>query len=125
LRTTGRDLAESGSLRGRNRKSTRFGFGCARIIQQGKSGKLLLAPDAGWEDVPILSILNESFKTNIFIDNEANLAALGEQFFGAAEGFREVLYISAGRGLGGGIINQRSNLSWSFRHCGRIRTYNY
>ena len=40
----------------------------------------------------------------IFLDNEANLAALAEAQYGAARDYRDVLYISAGVGLGGGIV---------------------
>jgi glucokinase-like ROK family protein len=70
-----------------------------------ETGTLLLAPNSGWQDVPLLSILRERFQTEIFVDNEANLAAIGEQFFGSAKGYSDVLYISLGRGLGGGIVH--------------------
>lgn len=68
------------------------------------SGTLLFAPNLGWQDTPVAEILRRSFNVPIFVDNEATLAALGEQFFGAAEGYREVLYLSAGVGLGGGLV---------------------
>jgi predicted NBD/HSP70 family sugar kinase len=41
----------------------------------------------------------------LIIENEANLSALGEHYFGAARGYNEVLYISAGVGLGGGLVH--------------------
>ena len=70
------------------------------------TGALLFAPNLGWKDLPIRSILQEAFNVPLFVDNEANLAALGEHYFGAAQGFEEVLYISAtGVGLGGGIVH--------------------
>jgi glucokinase-like ROK family protein len=69
------------------------------------SGKLLFAPNLEWRDVPLLDILNRQFpSTLIFVENEANVAALGEYFFGAAKGYEEVLYISAGIGLGGAVV---------------------
>lgn len=68
------------------------------------NGTLLFAPNLGWQNVPVAELLRKSFSAPIFVDNEATLAALGEQYFGAAEGFREVLYISAGVGLGGGLV---------------------
>lgn len=85
-------------------------------------GTLLLAPNSGWKNIPLLSIFRENFQTDIFIDNEANLAAYGEQFFGAAKGFNEVLYVSLGRGLGGGIVlggkiyNGASGIAGEFGH---------
>lgn len=69
------------------------------------SGTLLFAPNLRWENVPLCDHLASSFgPVPIFVDNEANLAALGEYFFGAAKGFEEVLFISAGVGLGGAVI---------------------
>jgi glucokinase-like ROK family protein len=68
------------------------------------SGDLLFAPNMGWRDVPLRTILRESLEVPVFVDNEANMAALGEYYFGAAQRHDEVLYISAGVGLGGGIV---------------------
>lgn len=67
-------------------------------------GTLLFAPNLGWRNVPIAARLRRAFDIPVFIDNEATLAALGEQYFGAAKGYGEVLYISAGAGLGGGLV---------------------
>jgi len=78
--------------------------GVPGLVDQ-QSGVLLFAPNLGWKDLAIRSILNESFKEPLFVDNEANFAALGEHYFGAAQGYNEVLYISAGVGLGGGIVH--------------------
>jgi glucokinase-like ROK family protein len=68
------------------------------------SGTLLVAPNLGWTDVPVRELLQEHFDFPIFVGNEANLAALGETYFGAAAGFNHVLYLSSGVGLGGGIV---------------------
>lgn len=78
--------------------------GIPGLVDQA-SGALLFAPNLGWKDLPLRSILQESFNVPIFVDNEANIAALGEHYFGAAQGYQEVLYISAGVGLGGGIVH--------------------
>jgi glucokinase-like ROK family protein len=69
-----------------------------------RSGYLIIAPNLGWQDVPLRDILEENFQTQVFLDNDVTLAALGEQYFGAAEGHSEVLYISVGVGLGGGLV---------------------
>ena len=68
------------------------------------SGTLLFAPNLGWKNVPLSDILHREFNVPVFVDNEANMAALGEYYFGAAQGHREVLFVSAGVGLGGGIV---------------------
>ncbi len=77
--------------------------GVPGLIDQA-TGDLLFAPNLRWRNVPLGAILREAFDLPLFVNNEANLAALGEHFFGAAQGYDEVLYISAGAGLGGGIV---------------------
>jgi glucokinase-like ROK family protein len=79
-------------------------IGIPGLVDQS-TGTLLFAPNLGWRDLPVRAILQESFKVPLFVDNEANIAALGEHYFGAARGYEEVLYISAGVGLGGGIVH--------------------
>jgi glucokinase-like ROK family protein len=87
-----------------------------------QTGSLLFAPNLGWHDVPFGEILSEAFDTLIVVDNEANLAALGEHYFGAAQGYDDALYISVGVGLGGGIIRNgqvfrgKSGLAGEFGH---------
>jgi glucokinase len=83
---------------------------------------MLLAPNSGWRNIPLLATLRKHFQCEIFIDNEANLAAFGEQLFGSAKGCDEVLYVSLGRGLGGGIVlngnifNGASGIAGEFGH---------
>ncbi|MBL8079910.1 MAG: ROK family transcriptional regulator [Anaerolineales bacterium] len=70
------------------------------------SGTILFAPNLKWRNVPLLKLLeNESFGAPIFVDNEANMAALGEHYFGAAQGYKEILYLSGNVGLGGGFLS--------------------
>lgn len=70
------------------------------------SGTILFAPNLQWRNVPLLSILEkESFGVQIFVDNEANMAALGEHYFGAAQRHSEILYLSGNVGLGGGFLS--------------------
>ncbi len=80
-------------------------LGVPGLVDQA-SGTLLFAPNLNWRQVPLRQILQARFTAPIFVDNEANLAALGEHYFGAAQNHQEVLYISAGVGLGGGIIRE-------------------
>jgi hypothetical protein len=69
------------------------------------SGTILFAPNLKWRNVPLLTLLQqENFGVPIFVDNEANMAALGEHYFGAAQGYNEILYLSGNVGLGGGFL---------------------
>lgn len=78
--------------------------GVPGLVEQA-SGTLLFAPNLGWENVPLGNILSVALDLPVVVDNEASMAALGEHYFGAAQGHDEVLYISAGVGLGGGIVH--------------------
>jgi len=84
--------------------------GVPGLVDQN-SGSLLFAPNLKWHDVPLRQIVEGKFDAPIVIDNEASIAALGEYYFGAAQGFEEVLYISAGVGLGGGIVHEGRTFS--------------
>jgi len=58
----------------------------------------------GWVDIPLRSIVAEAFQLNTIIVNDANAAALGENYFGAGRGARNLIYITVSTGIGGGII---------------------
>jgi glucokinase-like ROK family protein len=69
-----------------------------------QSGTLLFAPNLGWENVPLRQMLLARFDVPVMVDNEGTMAAFGESFFGIARGSRNVLYVSAGVGIGGGLV---------------------
>lgn len=69
-----------------------------------EAGVLLFAPNLGWRSVPMRSWLAEHFHLPIYVDNEANLAALGETYFGAARDCNNVLYVNITSGVGAGIV---------------------
>jgi glucokinase-like ROK family protein len=79
-------------------------IGVPGLVDQA-SGTVLFAPNLGWQDVPLRKILSEALKSFVLVENEANLVALGEHYFGVAQGYDEVLSISAGVGMGGGIVH--------------------
>ncbi|MFN0226172.1 ROK family protein [Paenibacillus sp. KR2-11] len=70
------------------------------------SGHIVFMPHTGWKDLSWKSDLEARLGLPVLIDNEANLAALGELEFGAgAEAdCSDMLYLSAGGGIGAGLI---------------------
>jgi len=58
----------------------------------------------GWLNVNIKSMLQKKLNKQIYIENDANAAALGELLFGAGKGFRNLVYMTISTGIGGGII---------------------
>ncbi len=68
-------------------------------------GAVLQPPNLpGWRDVAIVDRLAESLGRPVFLENDANAAALAEWHFGAARGLRHVVYLTMSTGVGGGII---------------------
>jgi glucokinase-like ROK family protein len=68
------------------------------------SGLLRYAPNLRWVDFPVRDVLARYFDCPIYVENEANAAALGEYYFGAVRNVKNFIYLSAGIGLGSGIV---------------------
>jgi glucokinase len=58
----------------------------------------------GWSDFPMGAWLKDQTGLPVVIDNDANVAALGEALYGAGTGRRTVFYITLGSGVGGGLV---------------------
>ena len=58
----------------------------------------------GWENVPLQAMLEDEFHAPARVDNDANVAALGEYRFGAGQGCASLMYITISTGVGGGWI---------------------
>lgn len=58
----------------------------------------------GWSEVPLVTILQNRFQLPVVLQNDANLAALGELHFGAGIGSQDMIYMNVSTGVGGGII---------------------
>jgi glucokinase len=62
----------------------------------------------GWEDAPLRDQLQAEFGVSASVDNDANVAALGEWKFGAGQGCASLLYVTVSTGVGGGwVLNGR------------------
>jgi glucokinase len=67
-------------------------------------GIVTWAPSLGWRDLPLKEILADCFDEPVFVENDVNLAALGEWGFGVGRGARNLVCIAVGTGIGAGII---------------------
>lgn len=63
-----------------------------------------LAPNLGWKDFPLRQRVSEQLGLRTVLDNDANCAALGEWWQGAARRTRDAICVTIGTGIGGGII---------------------
>ncbi|MCF6094276.1 ROK family glucokinase [Microaerobacter geothermalis] len=69
-----------------------------------KKGEVVEAVNLGWHHVPLMETLMERWKLPVCVDNDANVAALGEMWVGAGIGATHILCITIGTGIGGGVI---------------------
>jgi glucokinase len=69
-----------------------------------KTGTILASTFEGWVNVPFKQLLEERFGLPVAIDNDANTAALWEQWFGAGRELANFAYVAVGAGVGAGII---------------------
>lgn len=70
-----------------------------------KEGVVRYSNNLVWNELPIVEILNKSFPgKEIAINNDANVAALGELKFGAGKKEENIILITLGTGVGSGII---------------------
>ncbi len=67
-------------------------------------GIIEYANNLGFENVPVSDILHTKFDKPIYIENDANCAALGEAIAGAGEGVDDFVAVTLGTGVGTGII---------------------
>lgn len=67
-------------------------------------GSVRNAHNLGWYGVPVCDMLSAKLGLAVRVDNDANCAALGEVVAGAAKGSKNVLMVTLGTGVGGGVI---------------------
>ena len=67
-------------------------------------GRLMFEPNTGWRDVPLGEMLAQHVSFPVFLDNDANAAALAERYYGVARDVDNFIYIVANIGLGAGLV---------------------
>lgn len=82
---------------------TSWGIGMPSYVNP-KNHLLVHANNLGWINMPIYDYLKKHTDLPIFIENDANCAALGEALAGAARECNNVIMLTLGTGVGGGII---------------------
>lgn len=86
-----------------------IGVGLPGGVDEG-GGVLRFAPNLGWRDVPVGNLLAERLSESalagvpVFLQNEADVAALGELEFNGTSGADPLLYLSINQGVGAGVI---------------------
>lgn len=69
-----------------------------------KKGIIRYSNNIALEKVPVVDELKKYFDIPIYINNDANCAALGELVFGAGKGYNDIVFVTLGTGVGTGFI---------------------
>jgi glucokinase len=80
-----------------------IGIGAPGAVDPVK-GVVLEAVNLRWDNVPIAAILTKKLKVRAFLDNDVNVAVLGENRLGAGKNAKDLLGVWVGTGIGGGLI---------------------
>lgn len=71
------------------------------------TGTILATPNIPeWQNFPLAPKLSEHFGVPVYLDNDANMAGLGEWQYGAGKGHHDLVYITISTGIGGGVISK-------------------
>ena len=93
-------MAETGA---RRNAFLGVGIGSPGPLDRAK-GLVITTPNLGWHDFPLRDRVSSAVQLPATLDNDANCATLGEWWVGAAKGGRNVLGMTIGTGIGGGLI---------------------
>ncbi len=84
------------------------------------AGRVCFAPNLRWRDFCLRDVLQNRLGMPVFLENDANLAALGEYLYGAGQGNDNMVFITVSTGIGGGLILGGEIYDGAFGGAGEI-----
>lgn len=79
------------------------GVGIAGLVDAERS-HVYFAPNLRWSQVPVREVLQSATGLPVVVENDGNIAAWGEYRFGAGRGADDMVLVTVGTGIGGGIV---------------------
>lgn len=87
-----------------------IGIGVAGLVDRD-NGRISLSPNLhSAENIDFIKIFKEEFRVPVFLENDANMAALGELWVGVGKNFSNFVLLTLGTGIGSGIIYNKNLL---------------
>jgi hypothetical protein len=80
-----------------------IGLGAAGFVDSARA-TMLFAPNLAWRDEPLKQRVEERLGREVVVENDANASAWAEARFGAARGYRDVMLVALGTGIGAAIL---------------------
>lgn len=82
-----------------------IGIACPGPLDN-RTGTVYAPPNLpGWDCVPLREMVQQHYRQPVFVENDANAAALGEYMFGAGQGSQNMVYLTVSTGIGAGVIS--------------------
>lgn len=81
-----------------------IGIGAPGLIDSKKGIIHYLVNIKGWKEVPLKAILQREVGLSTYLDNDVNVMTLGEYYHGAGIGAKNIVCLTLGTGVGGGLI---------------------
>jgi predicted NBD/HSP70 family sugar kinase len=79
-------------------------IGIPAIIDK-ESGKIIGASlYSEWKDLNFKKIISSEFNIPVYVENDVNLSALGEKYYGKGKNFKDIIFVEISSGIGAGII---------------------
>jgi glucokinase len=88
---------------GRRHDVVAAGLGCAGFVDAGRS-TVLFAPNLSWTDVELKDTVGNATALPVVVENDANAAAWAEFQFGAGADVQDMVCVTVGTGIGGGLV---------------------
>lgn len=101
-------------------KSSVMGVGVGAPGPIDSEGIVHRAVNLGWGTFSVKNTLEELLNIPVMAGNDANVAALGEMWMGGGQGYKDLIVVTLGTGVGGGIINNGKILTGAMGAAGEI-----
>lgn len=99
------------------------GVGVPGFVDERRSNVLFLTNLAGWRHRPLRDELERELGLRVVVENDANAAAWAEAVHGAGRGERELVCVTVGTGIGGGVITNGQLYRGRFGVAGEVGHY--
>ena len=93
-----------------------IGIGTPGVANRN-SGIVLYSCNLGFNNTDLRALIKSKLNKEVYVENDANAAAFGEVLNGAGKGYKDVVVVTLGTGVGGGIIID-GKIYTGFNYCG-------
>lgn len=104
----------------KDEKFDRCGIGFGGPVDFSAQQVALSTHVGGWNNFDLPKFIESKLGVPTIMDNDANVGALGEAYYGSGKGFDPIFYMTLSTGIGGGIVHQRRVYRGADSYAGEI-----